>query len=80
MPVGDVNQDGYDDIILSAQGWNGPPTDGGRALIYLGSPTGPSQTPAWIPEYMTELVSLGPGGVPRHELILSARPAFPGHA
>jgi hypothetical protein len=38
-----------------------------------------AQTPAWIPEYMTELVSLGPGGVPRHELILSARPAFPGH-
>jgi hypothetical protein len=35
-----------------------------------------AQTPAWIPEYMTELVSLGPGGVPRHELILSARPAF----
>jgi hypothetical protein len=39
-----------------------------------------AQTPAWIPEYMTELVSLGPGGVPRHELILSARPALPGHA
>ena len=39
-----------------------------------------AQTPARIPEYMTELVSLGPGGVPRHELILSARPAFPGHA
>ena len=37
------------------------------------------QTPAWIPEYMTEVVSLGPGGLPRHELILSARPSLPGH-
>lgn len=37
-----------------------------------------AEAPAWIPEYMTELVSLGPGGVPRHELILSARPALLG--
>jgi hypothetical protein len=39
-----------------------------------------AQTPAWVPEYMAELVSLGPGGVPRRELILSARPALLDHA
>ena len=39
-----------------------------------------AQTPAWIPEYMTELVSLGPGGVTRHQLILSARPTLLGDA
>src|SRR5258705_1660893 len=45
--AGDVNLDGYDDIILSVQGWN---TNAGRALVYLGSPTGLSSTPAWIQE------------------------------
>jgi hypothetical protein len=45
--AGDVNLDGYDDIILSVPGWS---TDSGRALVYLGSPLGPAATPAWIQE------------------------------
>jgi hypothetical protein len=45
--AGDVNGDGYDDIILSVPGWNG---NAGRALVYLGSPSGPSSTPVWIQE------------------------------
>src|SRR4030095_7980951 len=45
--AGDLNQDGYDDIVLSAPGWNAA---AGRALVYLGSPLGPATTPAWIQE------------------------------
>ena len=45
--AGDINRDGYDDIVLSVQGWN---TNTGRALVYAGSPLGPAATPAWIQE------------------------------
>jgi hypothetical protein len=39
--AGDVNGDGFDDIIV------GEP-DSGRAYVYLGSPSGPSAAPAWV--------------------------------
>jgi hypothetical protein len=43
--VGDVNQDGYDDVVVGAycQG----PSCTGRASLYLGSAAGLSTSPAW---------------------------------
>jgi len=43
--AGDVNGDGYDDILIGADGVDG---FAGAAYLYLGGPTGPARTPAWI--------------------------------
>ncbi len=44
----DINGDGYDDIIIGAPYWNGEATDEGRVYVYLGSPSGPANTPDWF--------------------------------
>lgn len=43
--AGDVNADGYADVIIGHPGYN---TGAGRAMVYHGSPTGLSATPDWI--------------------------------
>jgi hypothetical protein len=48
--AGDVNGDGFDDLLVSAQDINGDLLDEGRAYLYLGSPRGPSPTADWIVE------------------------------
>ncbi|HRH54814.1 MAG TPA: FG-GAP-like repeat-containing protein, partial [Chitinophagales bacterium] len=48
--AGDVNNDGYDDIIVGATLYDNGETDEGRAYIYHGSPTGIIATPAKILE------------------------------
>jgi hypothetical protein len=43
--AGDVNGDGFADLIVGADEQNNPETDEGTAYVYFGSASGPSQTP-----------------------------------
>jgi hypothetical protein len=47
--AGDVNGDGYDDVVIGESHWNyGPLVDMGRAFVYHGSASGLSATADWI--------------------------------
>jgi hypothetical protein len=48
--AGDVNGDGYSDVIVGAYMYDGGVTDEGRATVYHGSATGLAATPAWTAE------------------------------
>lgn len=43
--AGDVNRDGYSDVIVGANFFTNTLSSEGRAYLYLGSPSGPSTTP-----------------------------------
>ncbi len=48
--AGDVNGDGYADVIVGADLFNNGSTDEGRAFVYLGSVSGLAASPAWTAE------------------------------
>jgi len=48
--AGDVNGDGFDDVIVGARGYDNGQTDEGRAFVYYGSAGGLSATPSWTAE------------------------------
>ena len=49
--AGDVNGDGYDDVVVGARYYDGGQGFGeGRAVLYLGSASGLSPTEAWMAE------------------------------
>jgi len=48
--AGDLNGDGYSDIVVGGHGYANGENDEGRAWIYLGSPSGPSSAPAFTVE------------------------------
>jgi hypothetical protein len=45
--AGDVNADGYDDVIIGAHSYDSTETSEGRAYVYLGSPSGIESSPVW---------------------------------
>ena len=48
--AGDVNGDGFADVIVGAYTYDNGQSDEGRAFVYLGSATGLAASPAWIAE------------------------------
>ena len=48
--AGDVNGDGYGDVIIGASGYDNGESGEGRAYVYLGSASGLASTPAWTVE------------------------------
>lgn len=53
VAVGDVNGDGYADVVVGEPNWNNGQTNEGRISLYLGGASGWSTTPAWSVEYNT---------------------------
>ncbi len=49
-PAGDVNADGYDDVLVSAPSWDNGQSNEGCVRLYLGSGDGLGTTPAWTRE------------------------------
>jgi hypothetical protein len=45
--AGDINGDGYSDVLVAAQLYDEGESDEGKAFLYLGGPSGLSTTPAW---------------------------------
>ncbi|MBN2055279.1 FG-GAP repeat protein, partial [bacterium] len=45
--AGDVNNDGYEDIIIGAPDHNGCGDNSGRVLVFYGSASGPGASPNW---------------------------------
>jgi hypothetical protein len=48
--AGDVNYDGYDDVIVGAYLYDNPKVNEGRAYVYHGGPSGLAVTPSWTAE------------------------------
>ncbi len=44
---GDVNGDGYSDIVIGSPQWDGALIDEGQALVFYGGPSGPAASPSW---------------------------------
>jgi hypothetical protein len=57
--AGDVNGDGFSDVIVDARLFDNGETDEGRTFVYLGSASGLSATPAWTTESNQTTVVLG---------------------
>ena len=57
--AGDVNNDGYDDLIVGAMLFDGDLVDEGEALVFHGSPSGLTSAAAWMIEGDEEEALLG---------------------
>ena len=57
--AGDVNGDGFDDVLVGARFFDNGQEDEGRAFLYLGSPSGPSLAPDWFAESDQEDAEFG---------------------
>jgi hypothetical protein len=57
--AGDVNNDGYADLLVSADGWNEGETDEGKVFVYLGSAGGVMPDAYWTNQLDQEGSRLG---------------------
>jgi hypothetical protein len=57
--AGDVNGDGYDDVIAGAPYYDNGQTNEGRAYLFLGSAAGLSSTAGWTAESNNDVARLG---------------------
>ncbi|MFO0782322.1 MAG: FG-GAP-like repeat-containing protein [Phycisphaerales bacterium] len=57
--AGDVNHDGYDDVIVGAAAWDNGQDNEGAAFLYLGSANGLSASPSWQVESNQAGASMG---------------------
>jgi hypothetical protein len=57
--AGDVNGDGFADIVVGATNRSGATENGGTAFLYLGSPAGPGSSPSWTAESDTQHAAFG---------------------
>lgn len=48
--AGDVNADGYDDVVIGASGYSAGQSSEGRAFLFLGSSSGLAPTAVWTAE------------------------------
>ncbi len=58
-PAGDVNGDGYSDVLVGARLYDNGQADEGRAFLYLGSPSGLSTSVSWTAESNQASAHLG---------------------
>src|SRR5262249_10569503 len=45
--AGDVNNDGYADVVITSPLYSNPETNEGAVFVFMGSASGPAATPAW---------------------------------
>jgi|GEM_PF-1136573 len=57
--AGDVNRDGYSDVIIGTPYYDNGNTNEGKATVYLGSSTGLATSPVWTLEKNTDDMLLG---------------------
>ncbi len=61
VAAGDVNGDGCADFLVTQPGWSGRGVNEGRVMLFLGSPRGPSRSPAWVERGYGAYAHLGSG-------------------
>jgi hypothetical protein len=57
--AGDVNRDGYSDVIVAAPNYSSPELSEGKVFVYEGGPAGLATTPVWTREGNAENANLG---------------------
>jgi hypothetical protein len=84
--AGDVNGDGYDDVIVGAPGYDNGQYDEGRAYAYHGSAGGPNRTPDWTAEsdhlfgyFGTSVATAGDVNGDGYDDVIVGTPAFVYH-
>jgi hypothetical protein len=55
--AGDVNGDGYADVLIGTGRWDGSGQDEGRAWLYLGGPGGLATSPVWTADPTDQALS-----------------------